>query len=124
VERILTVETEMLRKAYLFRFVNHKSHMNLSGLEPVPRGGKPAITRLNCGTALLQYKFLLYLYIQVNLPQNGLREFVGTMKLPLPVAFMVSKPIGTQFCRVHFRGCTMCFVAYPRVSRLWKEKYV
>jgi hypothetical protein len=43
------------------------------------------------------------------------------MKFPLPVAFIVFIPIGTQVSRVQFRGCTMNFVAYPRVRRLSKE---
>jgi hypothetical protein len=33
-------------------FVHHKSHMTRPGLEPGPRGGKPATNRLSYGAAV------------------------------------------------------------------------
>jgi hypothetical protein len=43
------------------------------------------------------------------------------MKLPLPVAFIVSKPIGTQLASVQSVVFTMFFVGYPNFSWLWKK---
>jgi hypothetical protein len=57
----------------------------------------------------------------MHLPQNGGSLFVGTMKFPLPVAFIVSKPIGTQLSSVHCCVDTMNFVDCPRVRWLWEK---
>jgi len=46
------------------------------------------------------------------------------MKFPLPVAFIVCKPIGTQLSGVQPVVFTMSFVRYPRPSRLWKKSSV
>jgi hypothetical protein len=64
---------------------------------------------------------IFYRYTSMNLPQNGFSQFVGTMKFPLLVAFIVSKPIGTQLASVQPFVCTMNSVVYPRVSRLWEK---
>jgi hypothetical protein len=57
----------------------------------------------------------------MNLPQNGL-SLVGTIKLPLPAAFIVGKPIGTQFSSIQPAVFTSFFVIVPKASWLWKER--
>ena len=56
----------------------------------------------------------------MNVPQYGESQLVDTRKFPLPVAFIVSKPIGTQLASVQPVVFTMIFVGHSFSSRLWK----
>ena len=44
------------------------------------------------------------------------------IKFPLPVAFIVCKPIGTQVLSVQPVVFTIFFVGYPKSFRLWKNR--
>jgi hypothetical protein len=56
----------------------------------------------------------------MNVPQNGESQLVDTIKFPLPVAYIVSKPIGTQLASEQPAVFTMFWFGQSSTSWLWK----